>query len=746
MKTTAKHITALLLGLLLTASLLASCSEGSEGQEKADGAADTYLGENVDLGLSENEKLMDIIEVDGELRATVGVTSEEITTKYGTEYGIPYKTEYRYYDMAFVEDTAKRESTAVFHEVGQSDSLIFGGEPFEKDEAYTGVQYRFYLDGQPTGHIVIPEDQLTDSPATRYNARVNLLEKDGTIYAGICGINYFDNMMWSLYVKDHFVKKTVQKPNVETTFCGLMEISETPYALICEYENDTDGAIYHYFATERKTAYLIPLTPNTTDLSGEGIKIDGIPTGGAFSDGKYGYYMCGSELWRTDAKTSRRISELIYCGVSETSVVRTICPLPDGRILVVANGGLIELTESESTVPADRSIYTIGVVSYGGYIGDVSITVSKFNNQSTDTQFVIKEYSDVSQINLAILSGEVDMVLSTDHFLLKNYAKRNLIAPLETIVPEFFEEGVLIENVVEATRIDGVCYFLPRIFSVLGRRINRDILEGGEAFGTPQEFYDFVLKMTPDSMKWGTRDFHIEDYGTNIDEWIDWESNTAHFDDGSFEALLEFCNHGAISEEFVDISNSDIVSFSLNNLIYENVFADYGSAKVYDGEHASVAYPFPSTTHDGYDISSTDYYCVVNKEGNQEAAREFLTYHFLEDVIGEIPPDDSGMSNEELYEAGYRGLPINQAECERVLSRNLSLEGEEFEERLVMERRRYEDTWKIIRSADHLWYFRNAVFDVMMEESLRYFAGDITAKQAADYVQNRVSLYLAEQG
>ena len=740
MKHVTNRITALVFVLLMTASLLASCSSGGEESE----SANTYVGENIDLGLSENEKLMDIIEVDGELRATVGVTSDEMTAKYGTEYGTPYKTEYRYYDMEFVEDAKKRESTAVFHEVGQSDSLIFGGEPFEKDEAYTGVQYRFYLDGQPTGHIVIPEDQLTDSPATRYNARVNLLEKDGTIYAGICGINYFADNAWSLYIEDHFVKKTVQKPGVEVELCGLMEIAGAPYALIREYEMNLGE--YDYFATEQEAAYLISLNSKTADFSGERVQLEGTPTGGAFSDGKYGYYMCGSELWRTDGEIGKRIADLIYCGVDRDSEVLGVRALSNGHILVVANGGVIELTESDGVVPAERNVYTLGLVNYHNYIGYISTVVAKFNGQSEKIQFTVKEYPSVAKMNLALLSGEVDLIVSSDHFLLKNYIKQGILASLEKIVPEFFEEGVLIENVVDATRVDGTCYFLPRHFSVVGRRINRDILEEGQVFETPEQFYDFTLEKTPGTMKSLTKSVHMTHYGTNIDEWIDWETNKAHFDDGSFEALLEYCNHGAPSEDELDFTSSDIASFFLGNLMFENDFADYEGAKVYNGEYASVAYPFPSTAHDGYDIESYDYFCVVDREESQEAAREFLMYHFLEDMIGEIPPDDSGMSNEELYEAGYRELPINQAECERVLSRNLALEGEEFEERLVMERRRYEDTWKIIRSADHFWYFRNAVFDVMMEESLRYFTGDITAKQAADYVQNRISLYLAEQG
>ena len=95
---------------------------------------------------------------------------------------------------------------------------------------------------------------------------------------------------------------------------------------------------------------------------------------------------------------------------------------------------------------------------------------------------------------------------------------------------------------------------------------------------------------------------------------------------------------------------------------------------------------------------------------------------------------------------GMYRFSINLAETERYVGRNLTWDGEDKETRLPVEQRWYQDTWKMIRQADHLAYYRNAVYDVVMEEAYRYFKGDITAKQAADYVQNRISLYLAEQG
>ena len=38
------------------------------------------------------------------------------------------------------------------------------------------------------------------------------------------------------------------------------------------------------------------------------------------------------------------------------------------------------------------------------------------------------------------------------------------------------------------------------------------------------------------------------------------------------------------------------------------------------------------------------------------------------------------------------------------------------------------------------------VADIIREEANRYFVGEVSDEKAAEYIQNRVSLYLAEQG
>ena len=144
----------------------------------------------------------------------------------------------------------------------------------------------------------------------------------------------------------------------------------------------------------------------------------------------------------------------------------------------------------------------------------------------------------------------------------------------------------------------------------------------------------------------------------------------------------------------------------------------------------------------------TNCYLVTDEE-SREAAGEFLKWHFLENVIEEFPRN----SNVDLYP-----LSVNQGETDRYLARNI--DGfveitEEMEEGIkivygIKNRKcgqeQYDLTWECIRRGDHFQYFRNEVFDVMYEEAGRFFSGSITAKQAADYVQNRISIYLAEQG
>ena len=62
-------------------------------------------------------------------------------------------------------------------------------------------------------------------------------------------------------------------------------------------------------------------------------------------------------------------------------------------------------------------------------------------------------------------------------------------------------------------------------------------------------------------------------------------------------------------------------------------------------------------------------------------------------------------------------------------------------------KRRAERSLAVFRAADHYGgAMETDIQNVIREEAARYFKGEITAEKAAEYIQNRVSIYLAEQG
>ncbi len=779
MKCICKRITALLLVLLMTASFLASCSgkteddETSNGEENGIPVYDGYTSKKVDLGLSENETIFDIIEMDGMLRATIGVAD----SPGFLESGIPYQTEHRWYSMDFVEDTTKREKTKSHHEItfvpDPAVDFVLGGDSYKGK-----VRYFFYRDGEAQGDALNPMG-IGEDPNQHpvpYNARAHIILQDDVAYTAIdygalvYGVSY--GLEWKLYVNGNFLDTSAWRPGMpKYTFCGLIGIKGDPYALL---EIEDKGR-------------LVPLTPETTELPVEGIDIDGCPTGGAFSDGRFGYFMSGTQLWRTDGEASSCIADLVPYGVTLSSMVRSVRALSDGRLLVVVDGKLVELTGSDG--PVERiTACTIGVIDYEGILDFLNLSVAKYNDLAENVYFQIKEYEDIVKLNLDILSGEVSMVITPDRFALNNYVKQGLLAPLEEVAPKLFEKDVLIENVVEAARIDGTCYYLPREFTVRGECVTKpDLLKDGNLFETRQAYCDFISEHDPDYFAARTPGDIFENFAHDLDEWIDWEANTAHFDDGSFAALLEFCSQGSTREEVTEYwseksatesqwgRNWKAASFTLTDTVESYRFTQVKEAQDYqkdlpkeDGEGGpetwvQVDFPMPSVEHEGYEIFAENFFAVVNEEESKEAAGEFLTWFILENVEEEYPEKNYA------YEAS--GFPISQKETERYLGRLLNghvdpeaevaaLDEESAKyPNVVMSIRnaaqihnmqcgqeQYDITWSYIEKADHFGYAENEIYKVMLAEAGSYFAGSITAEKAAEYVQNRISLYLAEQG
>ena len=403
------------------------------------------------------------------------------------------------------------------------------------------------------------------------------------------------------------------------------------------------------------------------------------------------------------------------------------------------------------------------------------------------------EYEDVADLNLALLTGDIDMVITPNQFTLNNYIKQGLLAPLEEVVPALFEKDVLIESVVDATRVDGTCYYLPLNFEICGKSItDPSLLKEGKLFENRLEYYDFVVQNDYEYFKSNTPRQILTDFSRDLDEWIDWESNTAHFDDGTFAALLEFCRQGSAQDEITEYWSTKTPlandwgrdwkskSFILKDSVESYRFTDVKKALDYQKTlpvtegvggpttWVQVDFPMPSRVHNGYEIFAHNLYAVVDHEDTKAAAADLLQWLILEDVEEEFPEKQTTP----FLATGWDGFSINKDETDRYLRRLIDgyVDPEEEVAKIKPEvakefpntvyhirynvqnydmrcgQEQYEITWSYINNADHLRYHDSEIHKVIVNEAASFFSGSITAKQAAEYVQNRISLYLAEQG
>ncbi|MBO4406468.1 MAG: hypothetical protein J5849_02100, partial [Clostridia bacterium] len=144
------------------------------------------------------------------------------------------------------------------------------------------------------------------------------------------------------------------------------------------------------------------------------------------------------------------------------------------------------------------------------------------------------------------------------------------------------------------------------------------------------------------------------------------------------------------------------------------------------GRPQETFFPMPVAGHEGACIHPGILLAAVNNGKSADGAAAFLEYTML-DI-----PWKAGQS---AQGTAYYG----KLSCvEKNLRKALCLDEPQAKEAK-------EIAYEIVVGADY-YGMLGSVADIVKEEANRYFAGEVTAEKAAEYVQNRVSIYLAEQG
>lgn len=290
---------------------------------------------------------------------------------------------------------------------------------------------------------------------------------------------------------------------------------------------------------------------------------------------------------------------------------------------------------------------------------------------------------------------------------------------------EEYGRDTLVPELLEAMCVQGKLSWLPYSFGISTFTAPSAYLsEPGFSFDeAKQAAAKAGLPLFPG---WMTRDIlwgWLSDFA--VGQYMDLEAGTCSFDNEDYISLLEEC--AAAASEFGSDSaalyNSLLQFELLQNLIRVSTISDN-----YGGAYAFVGVPNETTNGSMFspDLCFTISSASEHKDAAWQLVRSCLSDEHQQMNITSFPTS-ACVLDAMINDAVKNGVHYYEYEYELDEADAAKLRG------LISETQTVQDAYP-------------AVLNIMAEDAAQFFAGQITAEQAAVYTQNRVSTWLAEQG
>ena len=289
---------------------------------------------------------------------------------------------------------------------------------------------------------------------------------------------------------------------------------------------------------------------------------------------------------------------------------------------------------------------------------------------------------------------------------------------------EEYGRDTLVPELLEAMCVQGKLSWLPYSFGISTFTAPSAYLpEPGFSFDeAKQAAAKAGLPLFPG---WMTRDIlwgWLSDFA--VGQYMDLEAGTCSFDSEDYTSLLEEC--AAAASEFGSDSaalyNSLLQFELLQNLIRVSTISDN-----YGGDYAYVGAPNETTNGSMFspDLCFTISSASEHKDAAWQLVRSCLSEEHQSALSGGFPASAQAL-DALIDDAVANGVHYYEYEYELDEADAAKLRG------LISETQTAQDAYP-------------AVLNIMAEDAAQFFAGQITAEQAAAYTQDRVSIWLAEQ-
>ena len=531
----------------------------------------------------------------------------------------------------------------------------------------------------------------------------------------------------------------------------------------------TDGSVAYYGWSDSGprgwSRVLRPINLATRDW-GEDIELpenawDIFPGAGDYSF----LYTNSNNLFGIDAESGESVKILNWLESNvNINSAENLSILPDGRIIctntIWTNRGnskteVIVLTRIPYADLPERTVLTLAAVWLSS---DLRTSIVEFNRTSQTHRIFVVDYSEFNneedgwdagliRLSTEIISGKIPDILDVSNLPFNQYVARGLLVDLYPFIdadPEL-NRSDLVEAVFRTAEMDGHLYRLFPSFGVSTVVGNPAVL--GSYPGWNMDEFLAVLDANPRADvpmgSWLTKEnFFRQAVMLSIDDYVDWATGDVSFDSGAFAQLLEIADRfpedydygdgmdmgfGGFGDGLVASGRQIMTDMHISAfewLIYTKV--EYGGELVYKG--------FPNEGRNGHTLQIWSSLAVTSACTDKDGAWDFMRTFLLE---------------EWQTETLYYSLPTNQAAFDKVVAQ--AMEEPEYETWYgdvqigALTQAEIDQVLDMINNASGIASYDEALMNIIMEGAQDFFSGRSSAEAAAGVVQNRASIYVAEQ-
>lgn len=494
-----------------------------------------------------------------------------------------------------------------------------------------------------------------------------------------------------------------------------------------------------------------------------------------------GEYSCAfgdsSSLYGLDAATgkSTKLLTWINCDVNSDSL-GNVNILPDGRILCTnyiwdnmtgeSSYELIIMNKVPSSEVEQKTILTLATM-YLNY--NLKSSIIEFNKTNTSYRIQVKDYSEfnteedynagLTKLSTEIISGQVPDMLDVSGLPIKQYVAKGLLEDLYPFIDadsDFGRED-FIESVFTAMEMDGGLYQISPSFNV-STVVGHPSVVGEEMGWTMQEFQD-VLKAHPEAtMPFGQ--YYIKDDFLNyamamgMDQYVDWSTGTCKFNSEDFMNLLEFANTFPSEYNYDDenyVSETELIQTG-KQILSQFWLSDFQNIQMYEAMFGGeiVFKGFPTENRNGNVVNTYSGLAMSTKCVDKNAAWSFMRIILTEDwqtanITWEMPTNKAvfeSMMEEAMKEETATG---DDGVVRPVASAVWVDEGGNEIQMHPLTQEEADQIMDLINSVSGTYSYDQNIMDIVKEGADAFFAGQKSAQEAAEIIQNRVSIYVAEQ-